>query len=47
MLYGISSLDPLALGAAAMVLLFVALVANLIPARAAANVDPLRALRSE
>jgi predicted permease len=47
LLYGISAVDPLALGAAAMVLLIVALVANLIPARAAANVDPLRALRSE
>jgi len=47
LLYGISSADPLALGAAAALLLLVASFANLMPARAAARVDPLRALRSE
>ena len=47
MLYGVSAADPLALGAAAGLLLVVAVVANFVPARAAARVDPLRALRNE
>jgi ABC-type antimicrobial peptide transport system permease subunit len=47
MLYGVSAVDPLALGAAAGLLLIVAAGANLVPARAAARVDPLRALRTE
>ena len=47
MLYGVSAADPLALGAAAALLLVVAVVANFVPARAAARVDPLRALRNE
>lgn len=47
LLYGISSVDPLALGTAAALLLLVASLANLIPARAASRVDPLRALRTE
>jgi putative ABC transport system permease protein len=47
MLYGVSALDPVALGSAAAVLMLVAVVANLVPARAATKVDPLRALRAE
>jgi predicted permease len=47
MLYGVSALDPIALGAAAGLLILVAVAANLVPARAAARVDPLRALRAE
>ena len=47
LLYGVSGLDPAAYGAAAGVLLLVALGANLVPAVAAARVDPVRALRNE
>ena len=47
LLYGVSGLDAIAYGAAAGVLLLVACAANLIPALAAARVDPVRALRSE
>jgi putative ABC transport system permease protein len=47
LLYGVSGLDPAAYGAAAGVLLLVALGANLIPAVAAARVDPVRSLRNE
>ena len=47
LLYGVSGFDPLAYGAAAGVLLLVAFVANLVPALAAARVDPVRALRNE
>jgi predicted permease len=47
LLYGVSGLDPAAYGAAAGVLLLVALAANLVPAVAAARVDPVRALRNE
>ncbi len=47
LLYGVSALDPLAYAVAAGVLLAVAGAANLVPALAAARVDPMRALRSE
>jgi hypothetical protein len=47
MLYGVSALDPIAFGIAASVLLLVAVAANLVPARAATKIDPLRALRAE
>lgn len=47
LLYGVSPLDPLAYAVAASVLLAVAALANLVPALAAARVDPVRALRSE
>ena len=47
LLYGVSPLDPLAYGLAAAILLLVSAAANLVPALAAARVDPIRALRSE
>ena len=47
LLYGVSTIDPLAYTAAITVLLLVASVANLVPAFAAARVDPAKALRGE
>jgi macrolide transport system ATP-binding/permease protein len=47
LLYGVSGFDPAAYGTAAGVLLLVTLGANLVPALAAARVDPIRALRNE
>jgi predicted permease len=47
LLYGVSGFDPVAYGMAAMVLLAVAALANLIPALGASRIDPLRALRTE
>jgi ABC-type antimicrobial peptide transport system permease subunit len=46
-LYEVSPHDPLALGLAALVLLGAAAAASAIPARRAARIDPLVALRSE
>jgi putative ABC transport system permease protein len=46
-LYEVSPHDPLALGLAALVLLAAAAAASAIPARRAARIDPLVALRSE
>jgi putative ABC transport system permease protein len=47
LLYGVSSFDPVSYLAAAVMLLLVAGVANLIPALTAMRVDPVRALKSE
>jgi ABC-type antimicrobial peptide transport system permease subunit len=46
-LFGVEPTDPLTLGGAAMLLLIVAVIAAWIPARRAARVDPIIALRSE
>ncbi|HET9372375.1 MAG TPA: ABC transporter permease [Vicinamibacterales bacterium] len=47
MLYGVSGLDPVAYVAAAGMLLLVALLANLVPAMAAARIDPVKSLRAD
>jgi putative ABC transport system permease protein len=46
-LFEVSAFDPLTLGLAAILVLLLALVACLLPARRAASVDPMRALRAE
>ena len=46
-LYGVSATDPVSLAVAASVLLLIGLAANWLPARRAATVDPVSALRSE
>ena len=46
-LFGLAPRDPATLGASAAVLLAVTLVAGYLPARKAAGVDPIRALRTE
>jgi ABC-type antimicrobial peptide transport system permease subunit len=46
-LYGVQSHDPVVLGLAVVVLAISALLAGFIPARRAASIDPIRALRTE
>jgi putative ABC transport system permease protein len=46
-LYGVSPIDPVSFGAAAALLLGVALLANYIPAKRATQIDPIIALRYE
>ena len=46
-LYGLSSSDPVSVGAAVTITLVVAVGATLIPARQASRVDPIIAIRSE
>ena len=46
-LFGISSSDPLTLGAMTLLVIFVALASAMLPARRAAKVEPMRALRYE
>jgi ABC-type lipoprotein release transport system permease subunit len=47
MLYGIGATDPASYGVCAGVLLLVALLAAMLPARRAAAIDPLVAMRAE
>jgi putative ABC transport system permease protein len=46
-LFGVEPIDPLAFGGGCIVLWFAALLASYVPARRAANVDPLVALRCD
>jgi putative ABC transport system permease protein len=45
--FGVSTLDPLVLVLAAVLVLMLAMAASLLPARRAASIDPIKALRAE
>lgn len=47
LLFRVSPLDPVTLAAGSLLLLCVALLASLLPARRAARIDPVTALREE
>ena len=47
MLYGLEATDPLTITMSALVMMTVAVLAGCLPARRAANVDPMVALRCE
>jgi ABC-type antimicrobial peptide transport system permease subunit len=47
MLFGVAPFDPVSFGVAAFALLLALLVAGFIPARRAASIEPMQALRSE
>ncbi|HEY0564044.1 MAG TPA: hypothetical protein VGC88_00595, partial [Terriglobales bacterium] len=47
LLFGVSHYDPFTLIAVVAVIAFVALAASMLPARRAANIDPMKALRYE
>jgi putative ABC transport system permease protein len=47
MLYGVTPTDPVAFAGSAALVILVALAASWIPARRAASIDPMQALRTE
>jgi len=47
MLYGVDSYDPMALTGAPLMLVVFAAIAAFVPARRAASIEPMQALRTE